>query len=298
MIDPTAATTAPTPRPTSPRDRLPRTRAAALACLMIALTFTLGGCETVTSVKQMLGADDINSEQLLAEADEAYDKGEYVTAYQTAIRVANREGNPDRYLAAYIAGMSQLKLRDYNTTTYYLNLAKQSPDPQLAADAQAGLGLFYADWGSHRKAITELLAAAPKLTGNDRANAYLFAAISQQKIGQRANARTNLLLAQRYATAPSLKNQIDQMIGVTGYTLQTGAFTKETNARQAAQELATKARPLNLGKARILVINRDGKRFYRVQVGQFASTESANQARNALNQSTGLHAIITPLSAR
>ena len=263
------------------------------ALLSVAMILALTGCQSSGP-----STDDANSDQLLAQADELYDRGEYVSAYRTAIRVANRENNPDRYLAGYIAGMSTWKLKDYVNARYYLKIAKQSRDPQLAADAQAALGLVQAELGKHREAVSELLEAAPKLTGNDRANAYLFAAISQQKLGQQQSARTNLLLARRYATAPGIRDQINDLLGVTGYTLQTGAFTKEPNARKAAQQLATTAAPLNLGRTRILSITRDGKRYYRVQIGEYASVAAANRARNSLSKNTGMESIIAPLSAR
>lgn len=266
-----------------------------LCCgLLAVVTLVMTGCESTPQAS----ADDANATELIAQADAAYDRGEYVTAYRTAIRVANRQNNPDRHLAAYIAGMSTWKLRDYTNAAFYLDSAKQAADPQLAADAQAALGLVHAETGQHDKAVAELLAAAPNLTGNDRANAYLFAAISQQKLGQRTSARTNLLLAQRYATDAAIRDQVNELLGVTGYTLQTGAFTKDQNARKAAQELAAKAQPLNIGRTRILAITRDGRQFYRVQIGQFVSTEAANRARNTLKSATGLESIITPLSAR
>lgn len=265
-----------------------------LGVATLVLTGAMTGCESTPQASP----DDAKAPQLLADADAAYDRGEYVTAYRTAIRVANRDTNPDRYLAAYIAGMSTWKLRDFTNAEFYLDMARQSPDPQLAADARAALGLVYAEMGQHEKAVRELLAAVPKLTGNDRANAYLFAAISQQKLGQRPAARSNLILAQRFATDAGIRDQINELLGVTGYTLQSGAFSKEQNARKAAQNLAQRASSLNLGRTRILVVNREGRRFYRVQIGEFSSTDAANRARNSLRSATGIEAIITPLAVR
>ena len=264
---------------------------------LLAMVFTLGGCASNSSTNKGSGwMSTGQSAKLLTEANQAYDREQYVTAYRKAIQVANREHNPDRFLAAYIAGMSTMKLRDHPKAVFYLDIAKQSSDRQLAADAEAALGLNHAQMGKHDLAIRELLNAAPGLQGNDKANAYLFAAISQQKLGRRSAARTNLLLASQNATDPALRQQINQLLGVTGYTLQTGAFTKENNARTAAQKLAGQARPLNMGQARILVITQNGRKFYRVQIGRFTSFDSANRSRNDLRNRTGVSSIIVPLS--
>lgn len=251
----------------------------------------LSGCATNDPIDVESGPPA----EILAHANDAYDHGAYVTAYRNAIQLANRTREPEHYLAAYIAGMSLWKLDDRSRAVYYLSIAKNSPDSGLAADALAALGLIHAEMGKHEQAVKELLAAAPKLAGDDCANAYLFAAISQQKLGQQAAARSNLLIAQRYAADPAIRSQINQLLGVTGYTLQTGAYTKEANARQAAGRLLTQSSSLNLGSPRILVITKDGKRYYRVQLGQFATVDSANRGRNTLRSAANVEAIIVPL---
>lgn len=255
--------------------------------VLLVLALVLPGCQSYGERRA--------TPELLDEANTAYEQGKYVTAYRAAIQVANRENDPNRYVAAYIAGMSMWKLSELGAAENYLEQAGDSPDLQLAADADAALGLVYADLGKHQQAVNRLERAAPQLTGNDKAKAYLFAAISQQKLGQRAAARQNLIKARRYASDPQIREQIQQLLGVTGYTLQTGAFTKEQNARQAAQQLIAQTRSLSFGSPRILVVTKDGRRFYRVQIGSFSSFQQANSQRNALKAATGVEAIIVPL---
>ena len=60
-----------------------------------------------------------------------------------------------------------------------------------------------------------LLSGAKLQEGEDRAQAYLYAGIAQQKIGYWPQARTSLLLARKSTRDPGVVQRIDQQLAVT-----------------------------------------------------------------------------------
>jgi tetratricopeptide (TPR) repeat protein len=234
--------------------------------------------------------------QSISTLTDTYNQGNYAAAYEDGARLARSNSAVQRDNAAYIAGLSAQKLGRLKDAETYLRQAAASRDAQLAGDALASLGLVYAESARHDLAARELLRAADKLTdSHQRANAFLYAAISQQKLGQWAQAKTNLVLARNANPDPAFQRRIAEQLTVNGYALQTGAFSEPDNARRAAQQLASKAKSLRLGTPRLVqTVNRAGQSLTAVQVGEFATFAAAQDARDRLGGS----AIIVPLAER
>ncbi|QDU35327.1 Sporulation related domain protein [Poriferisphaera corsica] len=228
----------------------------------------------------------------------AYNANNHQQAYQHALILMN-DPDPDyRALAYYTAAKSNLQLGNRSQAIAFLTQATQTAkDPSLIADAYAELGIQSAKLDEHAKAAGYYIHAAKNYpVGNDRANAYYYAAISQQKIGQLDQAKKSLFLARSSNADHKLLQQIDSRIFVAGYTIQIGAYTAKSNAISAAQNVALRSMTMNLDKPKIAEIKNDSDQvIYRVQIGNFTSFKSANYAKHRLGIKD---AIVIPLSKK
>lgn len=256
-----------------------------LTAMLLATLLLLTACATPPASTQ---------QAQLAAAQNALNSRDYTSAYDRATHVHSIARGTIRFEAAYVAGVSAQKLGNASAAESYLREASRVSDTQLAGDANASLGLLYSEQGRYDQAANALMRAAPGLTGEDKANAYFYAAVAQQKIGQWPQARTNLVLARATTQDPGLRTQIESQLAVTGYTIQVGAFRDPSNARSAADRLADKATNRQIGLPR-LVSSTDsaGRPVTLVHVGRYSTFSAANRARQTLGD---LQAIIVPLS--
>lgn len=243
----------------------------------------LGGCAT------------LNDSPDLAKASSAYQAGEYARTYQLASPLASTYIGEGSYHAAYLAGLSAEQLGRPSTAAMYLRMASRSDDKTLSGDAAAALGMLYAKQGRYRESAEALKQAAGQLTGENQAHAYFYEGIAEQKLGLWSQARMHLVIARSKTNSPSFQQQINEQIDVTGYTLQTGAFSDRARAKAAAQKLAEKARGKQIGLPRLVRSDSSSGNgsLTLVQIGQFSSFDSANHARQILGND---QAIIVPLS--
>ncbi len=222
-----------------------------------------------------------------------YQRGDYARAQTTAAHAAATAGGVQRDLAHYMAGMSAYRLNNFATAERYLRVAATSRDESMSADARSTLGLIYSGQGRYAEAADALLRSANLQTGEDRAQAYFYAGIAQQKLGRWPQARTSLLLARRSTRDAALGRQIDQHLAVTGYTIQVGAFTSRANADKAARGYASKAASARVGSVRVTpAVQSGGRPVNLVQIGRFATFNAANTARSRLGDPG---AVIVPL---
>lgn len=227
------------------------------------------------------------------QAQVQFQQGDYARAQVTASRAATTAGGAERGLAHYMAGISAYRLGNMETAERYLRVAAQSGDGALAADASSTLGLIYSQMGRYAEAAAAFLRGADLQEGEDRAQAYFYAGVAQQKLGQWPQARTSLLLARKSTRDTGLIGQIDQQLAVTGYTIQVGAFTNRDNADKLAAQYAGRAASAKVGSVFVTPgAGSDGRAVNLVQVGRFATFGAANQARELLGD---LDAVIVPL---
>ncbi len=226
---------------------------------------------------------------------QAYHAGNHEQAYALARQLAATGGEKVALEAAYMAGMSAYQLGRPQQAEYYLSYAARSDNKELAADAKAGLGLVYLQQGRAQAAESTLRLAADKLTGQDRANAYFYAGLAQQRQGLWNQARASFTQARALSNDPAFREQCNQQLAFTGFTLQTGAYSNLQNAQRQARQLANQTQKAWLDQPRIVTATGgDGRRLYLVQVGQFSTYASALSARQRLGSSS---AIITPMGA-
>lgn len=228
------------------------------------------------------GCQQTKSNNNLTEIRTAYDARDYAKAYELGTW-ASRGTGPAAQQGAYMAGMSAYKLEKNRDAINYLTFAATSTDKSMAGDALATIGLIYAQQNNHRQAADHFMNAASRLTGQPQANAYFYAAVSQQKIGRWADARAHLSLARNISSDADFKEQVDDQFSVTGYSLQVGAYSEVSNAQKVANRWATKVQPFRIGQPRLVTqTTADGKTVTAVQVGQFSSYATALMARQDL----------------
>lgn len=251
---------------------------AVLGCLI----FT-GGCETT-------GANSAARETMLND----YQAGRYREAYDAA-RDNLRRGSPaDRAHARYIAGASAYQLGRNSEAARHLAPLTGHSDRELAGRANATLGLIHLRRNRHEQAIASFERAADRLQGEDRAHAYYHLAVAQQRLGRWTQARTSLSHAINHSNDRAFRREVQQRLATTGFTLQLGAFSRRANADRAARESRSVASRAGIGSPRVVPSTAgDGARLYLVQVGSFASFDSAVTARRRLGRTD---AIITVMS--
>lgn len=261
------------------------TRSAASVALAAALV-TLVGCNRELRPNQ------------LADANAAFRSGDYNKAYVDARGVAGYGKAPraQRDEASLVAGLAAQRLNREKDAEKNLLQAAHSQDAAISGDALASLGLIYAQREDYVNSADAFLRAAARLRGQDKANAYFYAAVAQQKMSQWPQARTNFVLARRASSDPSFHQRVDEQLGVVGYTLQLGAFAEAQNAQEFAESMAQRVIDARLGAPRIVPSkDRTGNAVSVVQIGHFSTFASAAEARDRL----GLNEIvIVPLAGQ
>jgi tetratricopeptide (TPR) repeat protein len=249
--------------------------------VVLLAALALIGCES----EQMQQVRDFRpppAPDYLALAQQAYDAGQYERALSRA-RSAHSIVGANNDQAAYIAGMSAYQLQKLEFAQRFLAEAGESRDAQIAGPALAQLGVIYADRGRYDLASGALVRAADHLDGQEKANAYYYAAQAERQLDRWWTTRTYLLLAQRYADDDAFRMSIAQELGATGWTIQVAQFADEDEARAFERQLAARAQPLDIGLPQVVrASDAQGRTVYVVQIGQFAIYDTAARKRQQL----------------
>jgi len=247
-----------------------------VTALLLGLALTLAGCETTGP-----GARPAN----LTAAYEAYNRGDYAAAYSQAKPNADAFGSASDE-SAYLTGLAAYQLRNGTEAERYLHQASRGDDRKLGGEAMAMIGRIYAGQGRHERAVEAYAIAAQRLAGDDRANALLYTALSQQSLGQWREAHTNLVMAKQATSDAEFQKKVDSYLAVRGWTIQLGAYADERNAQTAARGIAGKTTALMMGPPRLVpATDSAGRRLILLQVGQFPSEANALAAKNRLSGS-------------
>jgi tetratricopeptide (TPR) repeat protein len=246
---------------------------------MLLTALVLTGCEST-------GRPDPTPS--LAEARQAYEAGNYTTAYRRAARAAKQGERTGQ--AAYLAGLAARQQDRPRQAGVMLRRAIRRGQGPVVADARAELGLVLSHQGRHRQAASQLTRAARDMTGPNRARALFYAGLAQQKSNQWQAARRSLQQAADLSQDPELRRRAREHLRVTGFGIQVAAFREPDNARRAARQWRDRARRAGLDGPRLV---RDEDGLIRVHLGEFSSHAAAEQARQRLGAED---AIIVPLS--
>jgi hypothetical protein len=139
------------------------------------------------------------------------------------------------------------------------------------------------------KAAENLVAAAEAMQGQDRANAYFYAGVAQQKSGRWPQARVNLSMAMSSSGDELFRQRVREQMKITGYTLQLGVFSSEDAGKKLALRYSARAVELKLGAPRVVSVpDPEGAPTFLVQIGQFTSFPTALMWRDKLGASAAI----------
>ncbi len=242
----------------------------------------------------VLGCGSSGPYASLADANGAYQRGDYPQAYAFAASISNSGPSLDRFEAAYVAGLAATQLGQDDKAIKHLKRAVRAYDKQMASDAGVMLGLAYARQGKDAQAAETLIAAAPRQSDEAQAKAYFHAADAQQRLGRWASARDYLLLSKSTTQDLSLVAAIDERLAVNGFTLEIGSFEDLANAQAAAEKYDVVAKQIGIKGTRTVEDPARAGRV-RVHVGEFSTFASAASYRQPL----GLpDAFVVPITGR
>jgi len=249
-------------------------------CLMTLAACTVG-CQTSPQAE-------------MATARAAFDGGDFDRAYRSASHVADRRDDPMGIEAAYIAGVSAYRLDRLDSAERYLRMTAYGAPGRATGSALAMLGVIYVSQGSYDQASNALLRAAEQLDGQDRANAYYYAARAAQKLHRWAEARNYLTLARSTSTDPAFRKAVAAELSSTGWTVQIGVYADKTAAQSAANELAANPKARRIGAVRVVGVADDaGIVTYMVCIGEFSTYVIATEKRRELGAG---NAIVTTMA--
>jgi tetratricopeptide (TPR) repeat protein len=235
-----------------------------------------------------------------------YESGQYQAAYDKASVAAQSPNTRNRDEAALVAGLSAQALGKNADAVRWLTPLRLNADGNIAGRSSAALGLMSRERGDHESAAQYLALAARKLTGDERARAWMYAGDSYSALARGADARDAYdKAAQSVGEDAALRAMIGdrqsgkapatpQPLGTTAsptsakastLTVQIGAYASLKTAKEQVQTLSRKGKA-----ARIVQIGKGGKTLYAVRVGTFTSRAAAESVRKSI----GGGAMITP----
>jgi hypothetical protein len=197
-----------------------------------------------------------------------YEAGRFDEARAGALESSSRSQGTARDSALYLAGVSAYRLGDVEDAEQHLIAAARSSDDELAAQAQAMIGLVDLARDRPLIAASAFDAAAPDLAEAD------------------ADAARRKAAEARAAAGAAARIAVAARDGDRGpFALQIGAFAEVTRAKRAADEVERAARSAGLGAVRVAPhADGRGRRLYYVQVGRFATKDDAVRARASMRR--------------
>ncbi len=257
---------------------VPLFRAAVLGAVVAVGGVGLTGCSSSGGSTQATIAED-------------YDAGNYQSAYDRAVQVANRSNGRAKEEASLYAGLSAQSMGQASEAEKWLSPLVNSSDPAIAGRAGSALGVLEMDRGNHQKAAALLTQASGKLNGDDAARALYYAGQCYEAMGDTGKATAEYQKASSLAVDPRLKSEIDSRMnaggyaaggggGSGGYSIQLGAFGSKANADKLAAQMAGQAQSMGYGPPRVAQ-KRDGsgRTLWVVYVGRFESLQEASKAK-------------------
>ena len=230
------------------------------------------------SLVTALAADDLHLLRV------AFLRGEYGQVVTEAERILQRkQGSPDKQEVLYLKGLSELKVRDLEAARLSLTqLTTEFPQGSFSDQAQMALGDAETLLGRNEQAI---LIYRELVEGPNSAAFYPQAAFrvgnAQRRLGLWEEARTTFeqLAAKSPTSAEALQAKRLLAKGEFAFSVQVGAFQSRENALRLKKELDRRDFLVDVSDVIL-----EGRRFYRVRVGQFARREEAAQESQRLKQ--------------
>ena len=217
----------------------------------------------------------------LDDAIASYDRGAYEAAFTKAqsVRYGGPSGESDR--ASYVAGLSALRLGRDEEARNLLARAALSDQRTLSGRANVSLGRVLLEQGSPLEAAHAFDVASFRLVGDEADRAMMWAGKAYREAGRPATARERFD-ALEHATDDDIRRSSALEHGVTGFAIQCGAYSNESNATRAAESALAVTSRLGLPAPRIIHAYRGGAMRHVVQVGNYGTRSDAEYDRRRL----------------
>jgi septal ring-binding cell division protein DamX len=199
-----------------------------------------------------------------------------------------REKRPDAAAAKYdqaamlLNGDAATRARALATAARDQAKASATPPPAEAASE---------DGGSDGNAVATMAAAKPKKKATDTKPDPKAKPAPK---GAAGNAKDDKPAAKDGKSAKNAKDDKNDAKSAKGFTIQCGAYAKESDARQRARELTDDAKKAGLPAPTVKrLTGRDGKKLWIVSIGEFKSRADGKKALAKLKVD---HAEVLPIT--
>lgn len=227
-----------------------------------------------------------------------YEAREYGRAYTMASKAAESGTPGERERAMLVAGLAADRMDRHAEAERRLEPLLKSEDPRVAGTAAATLGLNAQSKGQHNQAADLLSQAANKLSGDDKANAAMYAGDSLLALSRTADAKASYTTAASVVKDSALRSEISNRLanlklpaqapviggGSGTYTIQLGSYAEFSRANTQAARARPGVVSAGLPNPRIVQTSKAGKVMYAVRVGRFNTRDDAERARQRLGK--------------
>jgi cell division septation protein DedD len=198
-----------------------------------------------------------------------------------------RDKRPDAAAAKYDEAAALLT---GEAATRARTLASAARDQAKASAAPPPAEASSDDGSAGGKAVATAAAAKPKKKATDKPDPKAKPAAK----GAAANAKDDKPAAKDAKSAKTAKDDKTDAKSGKGFTIQCGAYVKESDARQRARELTDDAKKAGLPAPTVKrVTGRDGKKLWIVSIGEFKSRADGKKALAKLKID---HAEVLPIA--
>lgn len=259
-----------------------------LSFVALAPLIALASCSTAEKGPESssMSAVRMSASPELEKAVEEYRGALYQASFDRARAISRSSNPPLREQAAWVAGLSAYQMKNLDEAELQFMAAARSQDARLVTDTKIMIGdirVLQNRWSDAARCYRDAAAA---LSGEERSRLLGHAASCDSHASGRLAASGSQGSAS--PSSPSTASAAsDASTGTakppepTTFALQAGAFQNEKNARRLASNIASSTRNAGLGEPRVVrTKDRGGREFWTVQVGTFASRQTAESARS------------------
>jgi cell division septation protein DedD len=265
-------------------------------------------------------------QQRYDDATRAYDAQDWTKAYADATAAQTEAQPPLKQRAAFVAGLAAYRQDRFDEARSRFLIAEGSDDRETSGQAKVMLGDLLTRDGKPAAAASKYDEAAQLLTGDEASRARNLADAARQaaksppptqvasaetddaptsapaSVAAPAGAKTKAKPAAKpkapNADKPEPKSTKPRSATTSksskgGFTIQCGAYVKESDARARARELADDAKKAGLPAPEVKrVTGRTGKKLWIVSIGNFKSRADGKKALSKLKVD---HAEVLPI---
>ena|GEM_PF-1920644 len=290
----------------------------------------IGSLRTLLPLLVMVLAACQGPQQKLDDANRAYDANDWTKAFHDASAAQNEAQPPLKQHAAFVAGLAAYRQDRFDEAKTRFQFAETSTDKEISGNAKVMLGDLLVRDKQPAAAVTMYEQAAELLTGEASGRARTLAASAREqakadaappavqvaskdadgsdqsamptaKVKKKSSAAKPAPKAGASgknsggdANAKDAKSLKDASKSAKRFTIQCGAYVKESDARRRAKDLTDDAKKAGLPAPEVKrVTGRDGKKLWIVSIGKFQSRDDGKKALAKLKVD---HAEVLPVT--